>query len=136
MWTYDQANVDGNREIDMEVRIDGNEAGNFQYVVRYYSDAGHLQRVTLPMGNLNSTQQFVWKPKTVDFHSSNGVVVGGSGTLPGDWTFPDAMTPMGSYHDPPAPGNEKVWIALYLFDNTKKPTGITDVAIENFTYTP
>lgn len=114
------------REMDIEISRWGEPAGeNSQYVVQPYDVAANVVRFLSPAGQL--TYSFDWGPGRVAFRTTRGGSLGDA-NLVAAHVFTSGV---------PAPGNEKVQLNLYVFDNRRiRMQHGVEVVVEKFDYLP
>jgi hypothetical protein len=124
LFTWDDANTDNHRELDVEVAKWGNASDptNAQYVVQPYDAAGHLVRWTQPT-TAPTSQAFTWTPSSVAFETKAG-----ASTIQ-SWTFTGSGVPR--------PGGENARINLWLYQGRAPANGQpVEVVISNFEFIP
>lgn len=114
------------REMDIEVTRWGEPEGkNAQYVIQPYFVAANTKRFDAPGGTL--THWMVWEPGRASFRTARG----SSSNMRSDvaeHVFTSGV---------PSPGNERVHMNLYVYDNQRNPLRhASEVMIEKFEFRP
>lgn len=114
------------REMDIELSRWGElENKNAQYVVQPYFVAANTMRFDAPGGTL--THWLVWEPGRASFRTARG-------------SSPEMKNDVAEHvfsSGVPSPGNERVHMNLYVFDNKRNPLRqASEVIIEKFEFRP
>jgi hypothetical protein len=119
VFTWDDAGP--SREVDIEVgRWGESDSKNAQYVIQPYYVPANVIRFTAPSGTL--THSFNWEPGRISFKTARGA------NAVAEHTFTSGV---------PSPGNELVFMNLYVYDNKRNPLRQgAEVIIEKFEYLP
>jgi hypothetical protein len=114
------------REMDIELSRWGElENKNAQYVVQPYFVAANTMRFDAPGGTL--THWLVWEPGRASFRTARGASPKMNNDV-AEHVFSSGV---------PSPGNERVHMNLYVFDNQRNPLRQeSEVIIEKFEFRP
>jgi hypothetical protein len=114
------------REMDIEIsRWGGLEGRNAQYVIQPYFVAANTKRFDAPAGTL--THWMVWEPGRASFRTARGSSSNMSNDV-AEHVFTSGI---------PSPGNERIHMNLYVFDNQRNPLQHeSEVIIEKFEFRP
>ena len=114
------------REMDIEVSRWGETEGkNAQYVIQPYFVAANTKRFDAPGGVL--THWMVWEPGRASFRTAHG-----SSSEIGNDVAEHVFT-----SGVPSPGNERIHMNLYVYDNKRNPLRHeSEVIIEKFEFRP
>jgi hypothetical protein len=118
----------GPREMDIEISKWGEPADkNAQYVIQPYVIPANSVRFTAPAGTL--TYWLDWQPGRAVFKT----VRGSSSTFDGGDTIAEHVFTSGI----PSPGDERIHMILYVFDNRNAPMQRgTEVILDKFEFLP
>ena len=127
IFTWDEADAGQNhREMNIELARWGDAASkNAQYVVQPYYVPANVVRFNVPAGVL--THSFRWEPDRVAFKTVRGSIADGPGSV-AEHVFTSGV---------PAPGNESMYLDLFIFGNAENPLQKdVEVVIEKFEFLP
>ena len=115
------------REMDIEVSRWGEPPNkNAQYVIQPYVVPANTVRFTAPEGTL--TYWMDWQPGRVEFKTVRGSSSGQAGDIVASHVFTSGI---------PSPGNERIHMIVYAFDNRSTPLQDgTEVIVEKFEFLP
>jgi len=125
LYTWDE---DGPpREMDLEISRWGEPADkNAQYVIQPYVVPANSVRFTAPAGTLTYTIE--WQPGKVRFKTVRGSSPETKSNIVAEHVFTSGI---------PSPGNERIHLNLYAFDNRNNPLRQgAEVIVEKFEFLP
>jgi hypothetical protein len=115
------------REMDIEISRWGEpEDKNAQYVIQPYFVPANTVRFTAPAGTL--TYWMKWEPGRVSFKTVRGLSPNKQSEASAEHVFTSGT---------PAPGDERVHINVYVYDNKRRPLQTEfEVIVEKFEFLP